>query len=92
MVHVRILISLFQAQLGSAKDIVLKKPIVVCPFDHATCKEEMPAIEEAAKEAAKISRENPMAPAAWIVKANDPDGLKCLGICMVGGERRLLIE
>jgi hypothetical protein len=54
----------------------------------------MPAIEEAAKEAAKISRDNPMAPAAWIVKASDPngDGLKCLGMCMVGGERRLLIE
>ena len=52
----------------------------------------MKAIEEAAKEAAKISRDNPMAPAPYIVKANDPDGLKPLGMCMVGGERRLLIE
>jgi len=52
----------------------------------------MKAIEEAAKEAAKISRENPMAPAPYIVKANDPEGLKSLGMCVVGGERRLLIE
>jgi hypothetical protein len=65
---------------------------VVCPFDHATCKEEMQAIEEAAKEAAKISRENPMAPAPHVVKASDPEGLRCLGMCVVGGERRLLIE
>jgi hypothetical protein len=78
--------------MSSAKDILLRQPIVVCPFDHADCKEEMKAIEEAAKEAAKISRDNPMAPAPHIIKANDPEGLKPLGMCLVGGERRLLIE
>lgn len=71
---------------------MLRQPIVVCPFDHAGCKEEMLAIEQAAKDAAKISQENPMAPAPYIVKANDPEGLKILGLCVVGGERRLLIE
>jgi len=71
---------------------VLKKPIVVCPFDYSGCKEEMKAIEEAAKEAARLNRDNPMAPAPYIIKYNDPEGLKPLGMCMVGGERRLLIE
>ncbi|KAF2667751.1 arrestin domain conatining protein [Microthyrium microscopicum] len=75
-----------KAQLGSAKDIILRKPIIVCPFDHATCKEEMRAIEEAAKEAAKISRENPMAPAQWVANPKDAEGLKTLGFCQ-GGTR-----
>jgi hypothetical protein len=52
----------------------------------------MKAIEESAKEAAKISRDNPMAPAPYIVKAENPDGLRPLGFCMVGNEHRLLIE
>ena len=52
-----------QAQLSNARDITLKQPIVVCPFDHASCREEMEAIEQAAKDAANVSVENPMLPA-----------------------------
>lgn len=78
--------------MSSAKDILLRQPIVVCPFDHASCKEEMEAIEQAAKDAAHISPDNPMLPAALIVKANDPAGLRALGMAMVQGQRRPLIE
>jgi hypothetical protein len=81
-----------QAKLSSAKDILLRQPIVVCPFDHAQCKEEMEAIEQAAKDAAHISPDNPMLPAATIIKANDPAGLRALGMCMIGGQRKPLIE
>lgn len=81
-----------QAQMSSAKDILLRQPIVVCPFDHAGCKEEMEAIEQAAKDAAHISQDNPMLPAMHIVKANDPNGLRALGMCIVGNERKPLIE
>jgi len=81
-----------QAQLSSARDITLRQPIVVCPFDHAGCKEEMEAIEQAAKDAVNISQENPMLPAQTIIKANDQSGMKHLGLQMVGGERKVLIE
>ena len=81
-----------QAKMSSARDILLRQPIVVCPFDHQSCKEEMEAIEQAAKDAAHISPDNPMLPAATIIKANDPEGLRALGIAMVQGQRRPLIE
>ncbi|KAJ9632255.1 hypothetical protein H2203_000659 [Taxawa tesnikishii (nom. ined.)] len=81
-----------KATMSSAKDILLRQPIVVCPFDHAGCKEEMEAIEQAAKDAALVSPDNPMLPAAQIIKHNDPNGLKALGMTMVGGQRKPLIE
>ncbi|KAF2401081.1 arrestin domain conatining protein [Trichodelitschia bisporula] len=81
-----------KASLSGARDITLRKPIVVCPLDHAGCKEEMKAIEQAAKDAAHISQDNPMLPAMTIIKANDPAGLRMLGVCIVGGERKPLIE
>ncbi|KAK3721373.1 hypothetical protein LTR37_003249 [Vermiconidia calcicola] len=81
-----------KAKLSSARDILLRQPIVVCPFDHAACKEEMEAIEQAAKDAAHISPDNPMLPAASIIKANDPAGLRALGIAMIQGQRKPLIE
>jgi len=81
-----------KAKLSSARDIVLRQPIVVCPFDHAGCKEEMEAIEQAAKDAAHISPDNPMLPAATIIRANDPAGLRALGMATVGGQRKPLIE
>ncbi|KAH9810504.1 putative arrestin domain protein [Teratosphaeria destructans] len=81
-----------RAKLSSARDIVLRQPIVVCPFDHAQCKEEMEAIEQAAKDAAHVSPDNPMLPAATIIKANDPAGLRALGMCVIGGQRKPLIE
>jgi hypothetical protein len=52
----------------------------------------MEAIEQAAKDAAHISQDNPMLPAQSIIKAGDPVGLKTLGLTMVGGERKVLIE
>jgi hypothetical protein len=52
----------------------------------------MEAIEQAAKDANGISQENPMLPAQVIVKAGDPAGIRHLGLQMVGGERKVLIE
>lgn len=81
-----------KAQMSSARDILLRQPIVVCPFDHAGCKEEMEAIEQAAKDAAHVTPDNPMLPASTIIRANDSGGLKALGIAIVGGVRKPLIE
>lgn len=78
--------------MTSAKDILLRQPIVVCPLDHTACKEEMEAIEQAAKDAAKVRPEDPMLPAPSIVRINDFNALNCLGMCMVGKTRKLLIE
>ena len=52
----------------------------------------MEAIEQAAKDAAHLSPDNPMLPAQTIIRANDPAGLKALGIVMMGGQRKPLIE
>lgn len=78
--------------MQSAKDILLRQPIVVCPLDHAGCKEEMEAIEQAAKDAAHVNAENPMLPLATIVRASDPNALHCLGVTLVGKVRKPLIE
>lgn len=78
--------------MQSAKDILLRQPIVACPLDHAGCKEEMEAIEQAAKDAAHVNAENPMLPLATIVRAGDPNALHCLGVTMVGKVRKPLIE
>ena len=81
-----------QAKLSSARDILLRQPIVVCPFDHAACKEEMEAIEQAAKDAAHVSADNPLLPQVKVIRANDPEGLRALGIGIVGGVRKPYIE
>jgi hypothetical protein len=78
--------------MGSASNILLRQPIVVCPFDHAGCKEEMEAIEQAAKDAAHVAPDNPMLPAATIIRSTDPNGLRALGMAYVGGVRKPLIE
>ena len=78
--------------MTSAKDILLRQPIVVCPLDHAGCKEEMEAIEQAAKDASHINADNPMLPASTIVRTNDPNALHALGMTMVGTNRKPLIE
>jgi len=52
----------------------------------------MDAIEQAAKDASRISPDNPMLPAAVVIKYNDPVGLRNLGVTMVGKERKPLIE
>jgi hypothetical protein len=52
----------------------------------------MEAIEQAAKDAAYVTPENPMLPAQTVIRANDPLGLKMMGLQLVGGERKVLIE
>ena len=78
--------------MTSAKDILLRQRIVVCPLDHAGCKEEMEAIEQACKDAAGIRPDNPMLPAPTIVKMNDYNALHTLGMTMVGTTRKPLIQ
>lgn len=78
--------------MNSAKDILLRQPIVVCPVDHAGCKEEMGAIEQAAKDAAHVNADNPMLPAPLIVRQGDYNALHALGMTMVGQTRKPLIE
>lgn len=81
-----------QAQMSSARDITLRQPIVICPMDQQACKEEMEAIEQAAKDASHVDPNNPMLPARSIVVATDRDALRHLGLCMVGGQKKPLIE
>ncbi|KAI1403477.1 arrestin domain-containing protein [Hypoxylon fuscum] len=81
-----------KAQLTAARDITLRQPIVICPLDHQACKEEMDAIEQAAKDASSVDPNSPMLPARTIVLANDPKALATLGLCLVGGQKKPLIE
>lgn len=78
--------------MSSARDITLRQPIVICPYDQQACKEEMDAIEQAAKDASHVDPNNPMLPARVIVLANDHDSLRHLGLCMVGDQKKPLIE
>lgn len=78
--------------MTAAKDITLRQPIVVCPYDHTACKEEMESIEQAAKDAAHIRVDNPMLPAPSITRVNDYNALHVLGMTMVGNTRKPLIE
>lgn len=75
-----------------AKDILLRQPIVVCPFDYTGCKEEMEAITQAAQDAAHVNADNPMLPAPTIIRPHDHNALETLGYTMVGKQRKLLIE
>lgn len=52
----------------------------------------MDAIEQAALEARNVSPENPMLPAPSIVRASEPGGLRALGVAMVGGLTKPVIE
>ena len=85
-------LTLSQVQLSSARDIVVRQPIVICPIDQQGCKEEMDAIEQAAKDASHLDPNNPMLPARTIILANDRDHLRALGLCMVGGQKKPFIE
>lgn len=81
-----------KAHLSSCKDIQVRQKIIISPFDHQTCMDEMEAIELAARDAYHINIENPMLPAVTIIRPNDPNALHCLGMTMVGNKRKLLIE
>lgn len=76
----------------SARDIVIRQPIVVCPIDHAGCKEEMEAIEQSARDAAMINPENPVLPAPKIIRYHDPNALAVLGVAVVGNQKKPLID
>lgn len=52
----------------------------------------MDAIEQSARDAVNVSPENPMLPAPTIVLATQPGGLRTLGVTIVGGQRKPLIE
>jgi hypothetical protein len=54
--------------------------------------DEMEAIELAARDAYYINIENPMLPAATIIRPNDTNALHCLGMTIVENKRKLLIE
>jgi len=90
--YMELLADIMQAHMTSAKDILLRQPIIVCPLDHTACKEEMEAIEQAAKDAVPIRVDNPMLPARNIVRVNDYRALHALGMTMVGTTRKPLIE
>ncbi|KAJ5873837.1 uncharacterized protein N7529_002267 [Penicillium soppii] len=81
-----------RAHLTSARDITIRQPIVVCPLDHAGCKEEMEAIEQAARDAAHVNPDNPMLPLPAIVRPNDHNALSHLGVAIVGNQKRPLID
>lgn len=83
---------MLQAQLSSTRDLTVRQPLVICPMDQQACKEEMDAIEQAAKDASHVDPNNPMLPARSIVLANDRESLKTLGLCLVGGQKKPLIE
>ncbi|KAI1179572.1 arrestin domain-containing protein [Nemania sp. FL0916] len=81
-----------KATMNAARDVVLRQPIVICPLDHQACKEEMDAIEQAAKDASSVDQANPMLPARNIVYENAQNALATLGFCLVGGQKKPLIE
>ncbi|KAJ0336781.1 hypothetical protein COL922a_007548 [Colletotrichum nupharicola] len=81
-----------KAQLSSTRDLTVRQPLVICPMDQQACKEEMDAIEQAAKDASHVDPNNPMLPARAIVLANDRESLKTLGLCLVAGQKKPLIE
>jgi hypothetical protein len=61
-------------------------------MDQQACEEEMAAIEQAAKDASHVDPNNPMLPARTIILASDRDALQTLGLCVVGGQKKPLIE
>ncbi len=78
--------------MTSARDITLRQPIVICPMDQQACKEEMDAIEQAAKDASHVDPNNPILDDRTIIRANERDAIRHLGLCEVGGVKKMLIE
>lgn len=78
--------------MTSARDIIIRQPIVVCPIDHAGCKLEMEAIEQAARDAAYINPDNPLLPLPTVVRPSDPNALSSLGVAIVGNHKKPLID
>ncbi|SPO03866.1 probable arrestin domain protein [Cephalotrichum gorgonifer] len=80
-----------KAHLSSARDISIRQAIVICPMDHEECKDVLHAIEQAAKDASQVDPTQPP-PRPTVVRATDKDALHTLGLCMVGGQKKPLIE
>ncbi|KAK3946379.1 hypothetical protein QBC46DRAFT_4835 [Diplogelasinospora grovesii] len=81
-----------KAHMTSTRDITLRQPIVICPMDQQACKEEMDAIEQAAKDASHVDPNNPMLPDRTIILATEREAIRHLGLCEVGGVKKMLIE
>ncbi|OJD20528.1 hypothetical protein ACJ73_08139 [Blastomyces percursus] len=81
-----------KAHLTSTRDIVLRQPILVCPFDHTACVQETDAINAATAAAANINPDNPMLPLPTIIRVRDPQALKYLGVAIVGNVKKPVIE
>ncbi|KAK3683790.1 hypothetical protein B0T22DRAFT_261013 [Podospora appendiculata] len=81
-----------KAHMTSARDITLRQPIVICPMDQQACKEEMDAIEQAAKDASMVDVNNPVLPERTIIYASEREAIRHLGLCEVGGVKKMLIE
>jgi hypothetical protein len=78
--------------MTSARDITLRQPIVICPMDQQACKEEMDAIEQAAKDASLVDPSNPGLDDHLIIFASEREAIRHLGLCEVGGVKKMLIE
>jgi hypothetical protein len=78
--------------MTSARDITLRQPIVICPMDQQACKEEMDAIEQAAKDASLVDPNNPGLEDRLIIFASEREAIRHLGLCEVGGVKKMLIE
>jgi len=78
--------------MAGARDIVLRQPIVICPMDQQACRDEMDAIEEAAKAASQVDPNNPVLPDRTIILAHEREAIRHLGLCEVGGVKKMLIE
>ena len=61
-------------------------------MDQQACKEEMDAIEQAAKDASQVDPNNPALEERVIIWASDREALRHLGLCEVGGIKKMLIE
>jgi hypothetical protein len=81
-----------KAHMTSARDITLRQPIVICPMDQQACKEEMDAIEQAAKDASLVDPNNPGLEDRLIIFASEREAIRHLGLCEVGGVKKMLIE
>lgn len=79
--------------MTSARDITLRQAIVVCPMDQQACKEEMDAIEQAAKDASMVDPNSPTSSdERKIILASEREAIRHLGLCEVGGVKKMLIE
>jgi hypothetical protein len=78
--------------MTAARDITLRQPIVICPMDSQACKNEMVAIEQAARDAASVDPSSHILSPQIIIKASQRDAIRHLGLCEVGGVKKMLIE